>query len=176
MKAEKINPYHTKGSDVLLFVKRAFLGKKKPDIYTRVICNFGFLAFFFYFFWALVVLIALHFGQNLPKASNWNYLFEKIGNKYNIQNIQMLFDIYLVVLLVACLTMLFGLMLVWRRRIPGYWFFITALIITQVAPLLLLGTAYYTAEVMWYEWISATAILTMFVIDYFIQRKKRLLV
>jgi hypothetical protein len=175
MKAEKINPYHTKGSDVLLYIKRFFLGRQKPDIYTRVICNIGLLAFFFYFIWTLIVLLALHFGQNLPRAANWNHLFEKIGNKYQIQNIQLVFDVYLIVLLLACIGMFVGLILVWRRKKPGYWFFMVSLLVSQLAPLLIMGVNYYAAEIMWYEWISATVILSLFVIDYLLQRRKWLL-
>jgi hypothetical protein len=147
------------------------LGKNTPQIFTRIACNIAILYFLYVFFWALVIFIAFNFGQNLPKAENWNAIFSSIGTKYHIADIYFSFTLYLIVLLSSSVLMLAGVLMVWRRRIKGYFFVLIPAIICTTVAMALLGMEYVKNESGWFEYVFGGIIITLFTIDYFLKRR-----
>lgn len=166
------NPYHTKGTVIFSRLRRSFLGTGTPGWFTRINCNVAILYFIYVFGWALAVFIAFQFGQNLPKAKNWNELFEAIGAKYQIPNIHFAFSAYLLTMLLCSLILLIGVMLVWRTKMKGFYWVFTALVILEVTPFLLLGMEFIRHEEGWWEFVIPGLILVLFLTDFLIRRKK----
>ena len=152
-------------------MRKFFLGKNTPNIFTRILCNFGLLYFFYLFFWTLIIIIAFNFGQNLPKAENWNKLFLEIGVRYNILDIHMSYSIYLYSLLLICASFFIGILLVWRKKVKGYYFVIISTLASIFIPFVLLGYEFVKNECGWFEFLFSGLVITLFTIDYFLRRR-----
>lgn len=167
----KFNPYNTKGSVVFGRIRKLFLGKNTPPIFTRIACNVAILYFLYVFFWSLVIFIAFNFGQNLPKSENWNAIFSSIGTKYNIADIHFSFTLYLITILTCSVVMLAGVLMVWRRRMKGYLFVLVPALVCMFIAFILLGLEYVQHESGWFEFIFGGIVILLFSIDYFIKRR-----
>lgn len=170
----KYNPYHTKGSVVFSRFRKFFLGKKVPDLFTRIICNISFLYFFYVFLWALTIFIAFVFGQNLPKAENWNKIFLEVGMKYQLQNVYLDFTMYLITDLLFASLFFVGILLVWRNKLIGYWFSIAGVVVCSTSALVFLGIEYMRNEGAWWEVIMECIVFLLLLLNYFIRKRKKL--
>jgi hypothetical protein len=167
----KFNPYNTKGTVVFGRMRKLFLGKKTPPIFTRIACNLALLYFLYVFFWALTIFIAFHFGQNLPKAENWNTIFSSIGTKYHISDIHFSFTLYLISLLTCSVIMLAGVLMVWRNRLNGYLLVLIPTLVCTTIAFMVLGMEYVKNEASWFEFTFGGIVIALFSIDYFLKRR-----
>jgi hypothetical protein len=169
---EKFNPYNTKGTVVFSRVRNFFLGKNTPGLFTRISCNISILYFFYIFLYALTILLAFKFGKNLPQGDHWKKLFEAIGAKYGITNIDLSFTLYLVSLIVFSVISFLATMFVWRRRLKGYLPVIASAIICTFASFAFLGVNYVEAETGWWEFAFGGTVIVLFTVDFFARRKQ----
>lgn len=167
----KFNPYNTKGRVIFGRIRKFFLGKETPSIFSRISCNIALLYFLYIFLWSVAIFIAFNFGQNLPKAKNWNELFQAIGTKYNIADIQFSFTLYLISLLTFSLILFVGVLLVWRRKLRGYLMVIFSAMFCTGISLILLGIEYVKNEATWFEFGFGAIVIAFFTIDYFLKRR-----
>jgi hypothetical protein len=171
--AGKFNPYHTTGGEMFSAMRRLFLGKKFPPRYTRIICNLGIISFLYHFCWYAMVLMLLDFGTGLPKYEMWDKWFMFYGEKYGIFDIHFSFNTFVICQLAFSIAMLVGITLVWRQKMAGYIITVASSALLMACPLLILGLPYFQHEVKTYEWILASVIALLFLIGYFVERKKR---
>lgn len=167
----KFNPYNTTGTVIFSRMRKFFLGKQTPDLFTRISCNIALLYFFYIFLWALTIFIAFNFGQNLPKAKNWNDLFLAIGTKYGISDIYFSFTLYLATLIAFSLFLFAGTLMVWRKKINGYLLVLSSTFVCSMVPFLLLGIDYVKNESSWFEYTFAAIVIILFTIDYILKKR-----
>ncbi|HYG49604.1 MAG TPA: hypothetical protein VD905_01825 [Flavobacteriales bacterium] len=168
---EKFNPYNTKGTVVFGRVRRFFLGKNTPALFTRITCNIAILYFFYVFLYALTMLLAFKFGKNLPQGPHWEKLFEGIGQKYGITNINLSYTLYLLTLIVFSVTSFLSTMFVWRKRINGYIPVIASAVICAFSAFIFLGMDYVKAETGWWEYAFGGLVIVLFTIDFILQKR-----
>ena len=138
---------------------------------SRIGCNIALLYFLYIFLWSVAIFIAFNFGQNLPKAENWNTLFQAIGTKYQIADIRFSFTLYLISLITFSLILFAGVLLVWRKKMRGYLMVIFSALFCTGISIILLGVEYVKNESTWFEFAFGGIVIAFFTIDYFLKKK-----
>lgn len=172
MEKKAYSPYHAKGSVIFGRIRAFFMGQEPPSAFTRINCNLALLYLFYIFGWTLVVFLSLNFGKNLPHGDTWNQLFTAIGEKYAISDIHFSFTVYLATLFLASAALFAGMITAWRRKTMGFILVMSAVFVSTLSPLLILGGAYVKNECGWWEFASGGLVLSLFSIDYLVRRKR----
>lgn len=173
---EKFNPYNAKGSVLFGRMRKFFLGKNTPGLFTRIICNIAILYFFYVFLYALTMLLAFKFGRNLPQGPHWEELFKTMGTKYGISNINLSFTLYLIALITFSVTSFLATMFVWRKKMKGYLPVIASAIICTFAAFVFLGIDYVKAEMGWWEFAAGGIVIVLFTVDFIIKKRLNALI
>lgn len=111
--ADLINPNPL---TLLQKVRNFILGKKKPDTLTRILFYINLLCWSSFFFWSVAGYFSLRFIDEIAEVDKMRAIVEMRGVELGINNLFENFSRFMLFMIFAWSSVLFGLILLWRKR------------------------------------------------------------
>ena len=127
--------------------KKLLLGRKRPPLFTRVILGIALVAFVYYFIWNGLKMILFTPGsiEILDDPDKFIALINELGKKFDISDPMSTFLLNAQIMVAAWAIILIGMLIIYRRKITGYYIFFFGLLVSLVTPFAVLGWDYATS-------------------------------
>ena len=118
-----------------------------PNIFTRVSVWAGFLIWIYLISWQILTMISLLLMGSLKQADLVEKSFIRVGSKlYGYADTMSLLTIHTFLQLVAFGIILFGLILIWRKKRLGFLLYVGGNVLIIAITIFVLGFQYFSAE------------------------------
>jgi hypothetical protein len=133
-------------------IKRLILGKERPNIFTRVSVWAGFLVWIYLVSWQILTLLSLFLMDSLKQAELVEKSFIRVGSKlYGYADTVNLLMIHTLLQLIAFGIILFGLILIWRKKRLGFLLYVIGNVLILLITVFVLGMKYFRSEMTYVD-------------------------
>ena len=121
-------------------IKHVILGKERPNLLTRLSVWAGFLLWIYLVSWQILTLLSLVLMGSLKQADLVEKSFIRVGSKlYGYADTVSLITIHTLLQLVAFGVILFGLILIWRKKRLGFLLYVIGNVLIILITVFVLG-------------------------------------
>lgn len=146
--ADLINPNPL---TILQRVRNFILGNKKPDRITRILFYISLLGWSIFFFWSIAGYFSLSFIDQIAEAKKMREIVEVRGAHLGINNLFENFKTFLFYMIFSWSSVLFGLILLWRKKQSYIFFYFGGLMAYPILMWWFLNFSYMIEDVSMFD-------------------------
>lgn len=153
--------------------KRLVLGKERPNLLTRISVIIGFVGWLYLFSWHMITFLSLILLGNLKQSKDIRPAYQALGQKYGFVDTISALKIYSLVQVIIYCIILFGLILIWRKKKLGFLFYVSTFILSLLTTYFMMGFQYMKHEIPIFDFILIGSSILYFSIGLFWFYRKR---
>ena len=128
-------------------LSRILFGTSSPPLITKIAFYYGIVGWFYFFIWYLAAFLSIAFVDGIEHPEQIKANFNKIGLDYGIDNFQTALSNVLLLTLICMGVVLISLFLIYRRKIIGYYLYLSGWILSILITAIILGPKFFWSEV-----------------------------
>lgn len=132
--------------NLLQRVRRLILGKQKPNLLTRVSCGIGLVLWIYLISWHVLTFVALMLFDTLKSSEVIRASFNRVGGRYIQGDPINHLIIYSMLEIIIYIVMLFGLILIYRKKKLGFLLFVFGGLATFLVTFFIMGYNFLMKE------------------------------
>lgn len=147
--------------------KQLVLGKEKPNLLIRVSAISGFVVWLYLVSWHIITFLSLILLGNLKQSKDIRPAYQALGKKYGYIDAITQLKIFSIVEIIIYCVILFGLVLIWRRKKTGLLMVTIGYALSIIIAYLMMGLRFLSNEIPHFDYILIASSIVYFSFGFF---------